>query len=473
MQKKKIRLLIIEDDLELVELLHNYYGPRGYEVFGFTDPSIPLDILEKEGGSARYDVALVDLNLPKMSGLEFTKRIKNICPDLPVLLMTADNSIESAMEAVEAGAYDYVVKPLHFAQLNLSLQRAVRLKSVQDEVKTLRSFVDPKNIMDRYVFKSQKMLNILDIAKRVADSSATVLIHGESGTGKEVVARAIRELGRFKDKPFVAINCSAIPETLLESELFGHAKGSFTGAIIKKHGLFEEAEGGILFLDEIGDLSLSLQAKLLRVLQEKKIKRVGENDYVDINVRILAATHKDLRKAVEEGSFREDLYFRLNVIPIVIPPLRERREDILPLAQMFLRKFSKENNRSLTFSKSAVDYMVQFPWQGNVRELENAIERAAVLAINNEITATELPQLNETFNSKNSLDSIFQPLLSKKEFPTLEKMSNSYIQFVVKNTNSTKEHIANILGIDRKTLYRRMQGSQAPSPSREPPPAEL
>src|SRR5690606_7932481 len=295
---------------------------------------------------------------------------------LPVLLMTADNSIESAMEAVEAGAYDYVVKPLHFAQLNLSLQRAVRLKSVQDEVKTLRSYVEPKNVLDKYVFKSQKMINILDIAKRVADSSATVLIHGESGTGKEVVARAVRALGRFKEKPFVAINCSAIPETLLESELFGHAKGSFTGAIIKKHGLFEEAEGGILFLDEIGDLSMSLQAKLLRVLQEKKIKRVGENDYVDINVRILAATHKDLRKAVEEGSFREDLYFRLNVIPIVIPPLRERREDILPLAQMFLRKFSKENNRTLTFSKSAVDYMLHFPWQGNVRELENAIERA-------------------------------------------------------------------------------------------------
>lgn len=457
MQKKKIKLLIIEDDLDLIELLHNYYGPRGYEVSGFTDPMIPLDILEKQTHANSYDVALVDLNLPNMSGLDFIKRMKTVCPDMPILLMTADSSIETAMQAVEAGAYDYVVKPIHFPQLNLSLQRAVRLKSIQDENKTLRSYADPKNVLDKFVFKSQKMANILDVAKRVSDSSATVLINGESGTGKEVIARAIHHLGKYKDKPFIAINCSAIPETLLESELFGHAKGSFTGAIDKKIGLFEEAEEGILFLDEIGDLSLSLQAKLLRVLQEKKIKRVGENDYIDINVRVIAATHKDLKKAVEDGSFREDLYFRLNVIPVVIPPLRERPEDIIPLAQLFLRKFSNENNKNLLFSKSAIDHMLSFPWQGNVRELENAIERAAVLATGNEITANELPQLEETFAKKNSIDALFQPLLTRKVLPRLEDISNAYIHFVVKNTSSTKEHIANILGIDRKTLYRRMQ----------------
>jgi DNA-binding NtrC family response regulator len=465
MQKKKIKLLIIEDDAELIELLHNYFGPRGYEISGFTDPMIPLDILEKQSNSHAYEVALVDLNLPKMSGLDFIKKMKVVCPDMPILLMTSDNSIETAMEAVEAGAYDYVVKPLHFPQLNLSLQRAVRLKTIQDENKTLRSFADPKNVLEKFVFKSQKMINILDVAKRVADSSATVLIHGESGTGKEVIARAISQLGKYKDKPFVAINCSAIPETLLESELFGHAKGSFTGAVDKKIGLFEEAGDGILFLDEIGDLSLSLQAKLLRVLQEKKIKRVGDNNYIDISVRVLAATHKDLKKAVEDGSFREDLYFRLNVIPIVIPPLRERTEDILPLAQLFLRKFAKENGRALNFSKSAVDHMVNFPWQGNVRELENAIERAAVLATDNEITSSELPQLEETFTNRNSLDNLFQPLLARKDLPKLEDISNSYIQFVAKNMKSTKEHIANVLGIDRKTLYRRMQGSSDSSAS--------
>jgi DNA-binding NtrC family response regulator len=466
MQKKKIKLLIIEDDPELIELLHNYFGPRGYEVSGFTDPLIPLDILEKQNNSHAYEVALVDLNLPKMSGLDFIKKMRVVCPDMPILLMTSDNSIETAMEAVEAGAYDYVVKPLHFPQLNLSLQRAVRLKTIQDENKTLRSYADPKNVLEKFVFKSQKMLNILDVAKRVADSSATVLIHGESGTGKEVIARAISQLGRYKDKPFVAINCSAIPENLLESELFGHARGSFTGAIDKKIGLFEEAGDGILFLDEIGDLSLSLQAKLLRVLQEKKIKRVGENDFIDINVRVLAATHKDLKKAVEDGSFREDLYFRLNVIPIMIPPLRERTEDIIPLAQLFLRKYAKENNRNLNFSKNAVDHLVHFPWQGNVRELENAIERSVVLATNNEITSAELPQLEETFVSRNSLDSLFQPLLARKDLPKLEDISNSYIQFVAKNTKSTKEHIAGILGIDRKTLYRRMQSeANTPNPS--------
>lgn len=468
MQKKKIKLLIIEDDAELIELLHNYFGPRGYEISGFTDPMIPLDLLEKQNCANSYEVALVDLNLPKMSGLDFIKKMKVICPDMPILLMTSDNSIETAMEAVEAGAYDYVVKPLHFPQLNLSLQRAVRLKSIQDENKTLRSYVEPKNILEKFVFKSQKMINILDIAKRVADSSATVLIHGESGTGKEVVARAISQLGKYKDKPFVAINCSAIPETLLESELFGHAKGSFTGAIDKKIGLFEEAGDGILFLDEIGDLSQSLQAKLLRVLQEKKIKRVGENDYIDISVRVLTATHKDLKKAVEDGSFREDLYFRLNVIPIMIPPLRERTDDILPLAQLFLRKFSKDNNRNLLFTKDALEHMLSFPWQGNVRELENAIERAVVLATNHEITSAELPQIEETFINRDSLDSLFQPLLVRTDLPRLEEISNSYIQFVANNTRSTKEHIAGILGIDRKTLYRRMQTNTGPNRESSP-----
>lgn len=474
MQKKKIKLLIIEDDLELIELLHNYYGPRGYEVSGFTDPMIPLDLLEKQSNSHRYEVALVDLNLPHMSGLDFIKKMKIVCPDLPILLMTADSSIDTALQAVEAGAYDYVVKPLHFPQLNLSLQRAVRLKTIQDENKALRSSADPKNILEKYVFKSQKMINILDIAKRVSDSSATVLIHGESGTGKEVIARAIHQLGKYKEKPFIAINCSAIPENLLESELFGHAKGSFTGAIDKKIGLFEEAGDGILFLDEIGDLSASLQAKLLRVLQEKKIKRVGENDFIDINVRVLTATHKDLKKAVEDGSFREDLYFRLNVIPITIPPLRERSEDILPLAHLFLKKFGKENhNRTLTLSKDAIDHLLHFPWQGNVRELENAIERAAVLATGNEITSAELPQLEDTFSNKNSLDTLFQPLLVRQDFPSLEEISNAYIQFVVKNTNSTKEHIAGILGIDRKTLYRRMQTAPRNNRSTKPPEASI
>ncbi len=457
MQKKKIKLLIIEDDVELIELLHHYFGPRGYEVSGFTDPMIPLDILEKQNNSHCYEVALVDLNLPNMSGLDFIKKMRMVCPDMPILLMTADNSIETAMEAVEAGAYDYVVKPLHFTQLNLTLQRAVRLKTITDENKILRNSAEPKNILEKFVFKSQKMLNLLDVARRVSDSTATVLIHGESGTGKEVIARAIHQLGKYKDKPFIAINCSAIPENLLESELFGHAKGSFTGAIDKKIGLFEEAADGILFLDEIGDLSQSLQSKLLRVLQEKKIKRVGENDYVDIHTRVLAATHKDLKKAVEDGSFREDLYFRLNVIPMTVPSLRERPEDILPLAQLFLRKFGRENGRNLIFAKSAVDHMMSFPWQGNVRELENAIERAVVLATGNEISSHELPQIEDTFSNKNSVESLFQPLLTRTELPRLEEISNSYIQFVAKNMNSTKEHIAGILGIDRKTLYRRMQ----------------
>ena len=454
---EKIKLLIIEDDVDLIELLHNYFGSRGYEISGFTEASSPIDILEKNLNSSPYDVALVDLNLPGVSGLDFIRRIKNVSPNMPILLMTADNDVDKAVEAVESGAYDYVIKPLHFQQLNLSLQRAVRLKKIQEENNILKNSVESKNILDKYIFKSQTMINIIDVAKRLSNSTATVLIRGESGTGKEIIARAIHMLGKYKDKPFVAINCSAIPENLLESELFGHAKGSFTGAIEKKIGLFEEAEDGIIFLDEIGDLSIPLQAKLLRVLEEKKIKRVGENTYIDINARVLTATHKDLKKAVEDGTFREDLYFRLNVIPIIIPPLRDRPDDIIPLAMHFLKKYSKENERELTFSKSAVNHLTKFPWQGNVRELENAIERAVVLANSSEISELDLPQINETLAGIDKIDNLFLPLLGKNAMPSLEDISNAYVHFVAKNTSSTKQQIANILGIDRKTLFRKLE----------------
>jgi transcriptional regulator with PAS, ATPase and Fis domain len=301
----------------------------------------------------------------------------------------------------------------------------------------------------------------MELAKRVSSSQASIIISGESGSGKEVVARAVHELGDRKNQPFIAINCSAIPENLLESELFGYAKGAFTGATGSKIGLFEEANNGTLFLDEIGDLALALQAKLLRVLQERKIKRIGENQTRDITARIICATHKNLKKEVEQGRFREDLFFRLNVIPIYMPPLRERKEDILPLSEYFLKKFSLMNNVNIKgFSKGAIQKLEGLPWQGNVRELENAIERAVVLASSEtiepeDLPTPEMPHHHEDVKIEKAEEdtSIFKI----ENLMTLEEISKRYIEFVFKKNNYAKEQTAKELNIDRKTLYRKLK----------------
>ncbi|MBA2403865.1 MAG: sigma-54-dependent Fis family transcriptional regulator [Bdellovibrionales bacterium] len=310
--------------------------------------------------------------------------------------------------------------------------------------------------------KSQGFKKAMELAKRVSSSQANILISGESGSGKEVIAKAVHELGDKKDGPFIAINCSAIPENLLESELFGHAKGAFTGANDKKIGLFEEANKGTLFLDEIGDLTLSLQAKLLRVLQERKVKRIGENQYRDISARIICATHKDLRKEVAEGRFREDLYFRLNVIPIYMPPLRERKDDILPLSEYFLKKFSLMNNVQVKgFSKEAIQKLENHEWKGNVRELENAIERAVVLSTSEILQVDDLPTEDVFRNEGPSGSSGEAPkkgLSFEDDKPiTLDELSKKYIQHIFEKNGGAKEQTAKDLGIDRKTLYRKLK----------------
>lgn len=317
---------------------------------------------------------------------------------------------------------------------------------------------------DKIIGRSQNFLEALNIAKRVAKSSANIFITGESGTGKEVIARFIHSESKQHKGPFVAINCSAIPESLLESELFGHAKGSFTGAQEKRVGLFEEAQDGTLFLDEIGDLNLPLQAKLLRVLQEKKIKRIGENQYRPINCRIISATHKSLKLEVQENRFREDLLFRLEVIPINIPPLRERTEDILLLAEFFLRKFSSENGSASTktFSKEAISYLLENKWCGNVRELENTIERAMVLSEANEIRLQDfLPKSSEfilsTVSEKVNEDPNIFSINCAKYLPTLEEVVNKYLDFAVKKNDGARDRTAKAIGIDRKTLYKRIK----------------
>jgi two-component system response regulator HydG len=459
--KNTSTIALIDDDLDLLDLLTSFFKQRGYKVVAFSNAEEAL--IEIENKRTEADVVISDLKLPVMSGMEFIKRTRKSIPSLPIILMTSEGSVETAVEAIESGAYDFVLKPLHIPQLLISVQRALHLNEVQTENTNLKSLFHGQDFMGLkgVIGKSQGFKKAMELAKRVSSSQANILISGESGSGKEVIAKAVHELGDKKDGPFIAINCSAIPENLLESELFGHAKGAFTGANDKKIGLFEEANKGTLFLDEIGDLTLPLQAKLLRVLQERKVKRIGENQYRDISARIICATHKDLRKEVSEGKFREDLYFRLNVIPIYMPPLRERKDDILPLSEYFLKKFSLMNNVSVKgFSKDAIQKLENHEWKGNVRELENAIERAVVLSTSDILQSEDLPT-EDVFKKESSSESegsVKRGLSFEDDKPvTLDELSKKYIQHIFDKNGGAKEQTAKDLGIDRKTLYRKLK----------------
>lgn len=450
--------MIIDDDKDLLDLLCSFFKQRGYNVVTYEDARLALDDIESS--KVAVDVVLSDFKLPVMSGVDFIKRIRKINLVLPIILMTAEGSLEVSLEAIEAGAYDFVLKPLHFPQLLISVQRALFLNQVQTENTNLKSLFNEQDFLGLkgVIGRSPGFKQAMELAKRVSSSQANIIISGESGSGKEVVARAVHELGERKNQPFIAINCSAIPENLLESELFGYAKGAFTGAMGSKVGLFEEANNGTLFLDEIGDLALPLQAKLLRVLQERKIKRIGENQPRDITARIICATHKNLKKEVEAGRFREDLYFRLNVIPIYMPPLRDRKEDILPLSEYFLKKFSLMNNVSIKgFTKEAIKKLESLPWQGNVRELENAIERAVVLAQADFIEPDDLPNTDHSGEEKKMEGVADGALFSINSLMTLEDVCKKYIEFIFKRNNFAKEQTAKELDIDRKTLYRKLK----------------
>jgi two-component system response regulator HydG len=456
--KKLSTLMIIDDDPDLLDLLNSFFKQRGYNVVTYDDARAALDDIERE--RVIVDVVLSDFKLPVMSGVEFIKRIRKINNVLPIILMTAEGSLEVSLDAIEAGAYDFVLKPLHFPQLLISVQRALFLTQVQTENTNLKNLFGEQDFLGLkgIIGRSPGFKQAMELAKRVSSSQANIIISGESGSGKEVVAKAVHELGDRKAQPFIAINCSAIPENLLESELFGYAKGAFTGAMGSKIGLFEEANNGTLFLDEIGDLALPLQAKLLRVLQERKIKRIGENQTRDISARIICATHKNLKKEVEAGRFREDLYFRLNVIPIYMPPLRERKEDILPLSEYFLKKFSIMNNVVLKgFTKASIQKLESLQWQGNVRELENAIERAVVLTTSEFIEPEDLPSADAHQSESKKESTPDSSIFSIDSLMTLEDVSKKYIEFIFKRNNFAKEQTAKELNIDRKTLYRKLK----------------
>lgn len=440
------RILVVEDDDDLRQLIIDYFTKDQFEVIAF---SSGIEFLNKISSiDQEIDTVLTDLRMPEVGGLEVLAQCKRYLPLTPVIIMTAHASVETAIEGLRRGAFDYVTKPFKLFEMTLTIQRAVSFAKLQRQNKILTLAVSkvwsPKNIIG----KSKVMKVIVDQIPKLAAVPTNILITGESGTGKEVIARAIHSASSHADKPFVAINCSAIPENLLESELFGHVKGAFTGAHLDKIGLFDAASEGTLFLDEIGDMPLSLQSKLLRVIQEKQYRPVGSTKDKKLNTRIIAATHQDLNKSIHTGKFREDLYFRLNVIPINIPPLRDRPEDIPLLANHFLIKYAAlSNNLIKGISNQAMDKLIKNPWRGNIRELENMIERLIVTSPGPLIEAKDIPldQLAEDHFFSESTDDI----------PTLANLEKRYMEYILKKTGNKKEKAALILGINRRTLYRK------------------
>jgi len=397
------------------------------------------------------DLVLMDLRMPQKDGMEALKEIKSIDPKIPVIMITAHGTMESAVEAMKMGALDYISKPFDIEELKIQIRKALDIRDMKEQIELLTE--ELKNKTGKEIIGSSiKMKKVFDLVDRVAKSNAAVLITGESGTGKELIANAIHYNSERKDKPYIKVNCGAIPETLVESELFGHEKGAFTGAVTSKPGRFERAHKGTIFLDEVGELALPVQVKLLRVLQEKEVERVGGTEIIKVDVRVLAATNRELKKMVEEGTFREDLYYRLNVIPIELPPLRERKEDIAELIDYFLEKYCGEMGREkLEINKNALELLVDYEWKGNIRELENVIERLVILSQCNAINEKDLPK--EILHQDKSM--------SEFELPetgiNLEEVEKSLILQALRMSENNQTKAAQLLGITRHTLIYRME----------------
>jgi two-component system response regulator AtoC len=436
-------VLVIEDDKLMRISVEDALARAGYEVMAFETGTAALHFLKQNS----FDVAVTDFRLPDMDGFELMKEIL-AKKDVPVIVMTAYGTIQDAVEAMKLGAFDYITKPFALDELLLLVERAVEIKRLKEENIRLRKDLNRCYSAPNIVGESGEMKAVFFLIEKVAPSDSTVLILGESGTGKELVATTIHYQSKRKDKPIIKVNCAALPEGLIESELFGHEKGAFTGAVRRKPGRFELAQGGTIFLDEIGDLPLSTQSKILRVIQEKTFERVGGTATLTVDVRVLAATNKSLAQEVKTGRFREDLYYRLNVIPISLPPLRERREDLPNLMEFFMDKFRSKLSKNVRLSREAVDALLAYDYPGNVRELENIIERCVTLAETDIIAGDELPipLMKERQNDGRALLSGIAADAEK-----------NHIVSVLKTVNGNRTKAAEVLGISRKTLWEKVK----------------
>jgi two-component system NtrC family response regulator len=444
------RILVVDDDESLRRVTQVRLQKAGYEVSIAGGGDEALTLLER----VPIDLIITDLNMPGMSGVELLKQVKAGYPEKIVVLVTAYGTVESAVEAMKLGAYDYILKPINSEALQHTVSRALDHERLREEVRNLRSTLDRKYGFENMIGRSEPLLRTLDDALRAAQSDATVLIRGETGTGKELLARGIHLNGPRKDRPFVTINCAAIPKDLLESELFGHVRGAFTGAVAHKKGKIEIADTGTLFLDEIGELPLTLQAKLLRLLQEREIEKIGATAPMRVDVRVVAATHRNLQAMVEDGEFREDLFYRLAVIPLELPPLRERPEDTTVLAQHFFELVKQRHNKpDLALSPAVLPHLCAHRWPGNVRELENLIERLVVLGRSNEITIADLPE--NLRRQRPPLEAI------QLELPpngiSLEAVEKELILRALRKFRFNQSQAARYLDISRKTLIYRME----------------
>ncbi|MBM3163110.1 MAG: sigma-54-dependent Fis family transcriptional regulator [Chlorobi bacterium] len=443
-------ILVVEDESVQLESIAGFLSKQGYRVLKSSHPRRALEIAAEEA----VDIVLSDFRMPEMSGVELLSALKHRNPGIEVVIMTAYGSVELAIEAMKLGAIDYITKPVDLHQLRIMIRNTLERKQLISENSLLRTQLSERFGFQGIISQSSAMAQVMNIAGRVASSNVSVLVTGETGTGKELIARAVHFSGSRREKPFVAVNCAALPETLLESELFGHEKGAFTGADRLRKGRFELAEGGTLFIDEVGEIPLSLQVKLLRVLQEKTFERVGSSTPLEADVRIVAATNRDPESMVRQGTLRADLYYRLNVVSIRIPSLRERRDDILPLVDAFLHRFSEENGKQITgISREAMDALMKYSYPGNVRELENIVQQSVVLSRASTITTEDLPMRVFEYRPESSGAKVAEGGFTEK----VEAFEQEMITEALRESGQVQTRAAEMLGISERHLRYKLK----------------
>jgi len=442
---KALNILIVEDGRSQREILRDFLKENRHNIYEAANGKIALESLDSD----YFDLLLLDIKMPEMDGMQVLTEARRINPEIDAIMMTAYGTIDTAVKAIKAGAADFITKPIELEELLIKIARIAERRTLLKENKILREELKEKGVTtNQIIYQSPLMHEVVNLAGRIARSHATILIEGESGTGKELIARLVHTLSPRAEKPLIIVNCAALPENLLESELFGHEKGAFTGASQKRIGRFEEADGGTLFLDEIGDLNTSVQVKLLRFLQEREFQRVGGNQTIHSDVRIISATNQNLSDKVKERAFREDLYYRLNVVAIAIPPLRSRKEDLPPLIDHFIKKLTLENNKKIEgISSEARDLLLKYGYPGNVRELKNIIERAVVITRNSAITTKDLPFLEASFDSDRGEIKSTQTL--KK---SLEQLERRIVQNALEETGNNQSKAALRIGISERML---------------------